>query len=218
MLLSGKPFFAEDVRSLASEIFVHICGDSCHKYSGKKVQQICRHGFYYIVNLGDWSRRKEGISFRRRGKALRDMIFVVKSTKHEMQGRLLMFQEQPFEVQTNYAGASALRSNFDVQDLRRVLPEKLWNLNEENYPSLRADENRSKEMGYMGVYEWDGEAFVGRGSDASSREPTQWTDEKTREQWRQAFLTALQRDDADSDGDSDDKLFKCQHCHAPWLE
>ena len=93
---------------------------------------------------------------------MQDMVFIVKSTKHGMQGRLLMFQEQPCEVQTNYAGASALRCNFDVQDLRRVLPEKLWNLDKENYPSLRADENRSKKMGYMGSYEWDGDELVER--------------------------------------------------------
>lgn len=62
--------FAQDVRGLAAEIFVHICGESCHKYTGKKAQQICRHGFYYIVNLGGWERRSDGISFRRRAKAL----------------------------------------------------------------------------------------------------------------------------------------------------
>ena len=138
-------------------------------------------------------------------------MFIVKSTEHGMQGRLLTFQEHPFEVQTNYAGAGALRCNFDVQDLRRVLPEKLWNLDQEVNPSLRTDENRSKEMGYMGFYEWDGESSVERGNDGSAREPTQWTDEKTREQWRQAFLDALQRDEADTD----DKLFQCQHCGGP---
>jgi len=68
--------FAQDVRELAAEIFVHICGESCHKYSGKRMQQICRHGFYYICNLGDWDRRADGISFRRRGKALRNSVFV----------------------------------------------------------------------------------------------------------------------------------------------
>ena len=132
--------FAKDVRELAQEIYVHICGESCHKYSGQKVEQICRHGFYYIVNLGEWARRKEGISFRRRGKRLRDGIFVVKSTAHGMQGRLLMIQEHPFEVQTNYAASASLRCNFDVQDLRRVLPEHLWNPESIPLPALRFDE------------------------------------------------------------------------------
>ena len=31
-----EDFFATDVRNLAQEIFVHICGDSCHKYSDAK--------------------------------------------------------------------------------------------------------------------------------------------------------------------------------------
>ena len=57
-----EEFFAEDVRSLASEIFVHICGESCHKYSGKKKDKICRHGFYHIVNLSDWEHRLDGVS------------------------------------------------------------------------------------------------------------------------------------------------------------
>ena len=82
-----KAFFAADVRALAQEIFVHICGDSCHKYSGKKKEKICRHGFYYIVNLSDWESRHDGVSFRRQGKALRNAMFVVKQTKHGMQGR-----------------------------------------------------------------------------------------------------------------------------------
>lgn len=207
--------FAQDVRGLAAEIFVHICGESCHKYSGKKVQQICRHGFYYIVNLGDWERRSDGISFRRRGKALRNSIFVVKQTKHGMQGRLLQFQEQPYEVQTNYSGAASLRCNFDVQDLRRVLPDHLWKPDDATYPSLPVDESRAKEMGYMGVYEWDGEAFAPRESGCSvgaHRGPEQWQDEKTRPEWREAFLAAMNkmRTDDDTTHDRDCACLKCE--------
>ena len=172
---------------------------------------ICHHGFYHIVNLGEWERRKEGTSFRRRGKALRNMIFVVKSTKHGMQGRLLMFQEQPFEVQTNYAGARALRCNFDVKDLRRVLPEKLWKPAEESCPSLRVDENRSKEMGYMGAYEWDGEGFEAREGDSRMREPSHWGQDKAPEEWRQAFLAALEPEHAILH----DHPFICSECGAP---
>ena len=43
----------EDVRTLAREILVHICGDKCYKYTGAKMEHICRHGFYYIVSLAD---------------------------------------------------------------------------------------------------------------------------------------------------------------------
>ena len=70
--------FAQDARSLAKELLVHMCGESCYKYSKDKAHQICRHGFYYMINLGQWERRKEGICFRRRGKAPRNMRFVVK--------------------------------------------------------------------------------------------------------------------------------------------
>ena len=44
--------FADDVLELAREILVHVCGESCHKYSGQ-TSNICRHGFYYIVALAD---------------------------------------------------------------------------------------------------------------------------------------------------------------------
>ena len=77
----------------------------------------------------------------------------MKSTKHGVQGRLFMIQEHPFEVQTNYAAAASLRCNFDVQDLRRVLPEKLWKLDDERCPGLGLGADRTKEMGYMGGYE-----------------------------------------------------------------
>lgn len=63
-----------------------------------------------------------------------------------MQGRLLQLQEQPFEVQTHNSGAAALRCNFDVQDLRRVLPDHLWKPDDATYPSLHVDESRAKEM------------------------------------------------------------------------
>ena len=103
--------FAADVRNLAQEILLHICGDSCFKYSGSKVEHICRHGYYYIISLanGDWKRR-------RRGKQLRNALFVVRQTKYGMQGRVMCFQEHPFECQSNYGGLAALRCNFDVQD------------------------------------------------------------------------------------------------------
>ena len=69
--------------------------------------QICRHGFYHVVKIGDWYRR-------RRGKPLRNALFVVKQEKFGMQGRLLLWQEHPFECQSNYAALAALRCNFDM--------------------------------------------------------------------------------------------------------
>ena len=108
--------FGNDVRRLAAEILVHICGDSCFKYSGSKVTQICRHGYFYIISIVD---EAIGLDWkeRRRGKALRNILFVIKEEEHGMQGRVLLFQEHPFECQSNYGALAFLRSNFDVQDL-----------------------------------------------------------------------------------------------------
>eukprot|EP00974_Lingulodinium_polyedra_P096606 9365518-Lingulodinium_polyedra.AAC.1 len=68
---------------------VHVCGDSCYKYA-VATSKICRHGFYYVVVLADWRRR-------RRGKPLRNVLFIVRETKFGMQGRLLGFQQHPSE-------------------------------------------------------------------------------------------------------------------------
>ena len=53
-------------------------------------------------------------------------MFVVRSTTHGMQGRLLRFQLHPSECITNYTGAAAGRFNLDVQDLRRVSDPEAW--------------------------------------------------------------------------------------------
>ena len=136
---SGRNFSKkQNVHRLASEILVHICGESCYKYTGKKCEHICRHGFYYIVSLADFRRR-------RRGKPLRNALFVVKQTQYGMQGRVLSFQEHPFECQSNYGGVAALRCNFDVQDLRRVLPEEHWLPNSDALPHL----GNRPDWGYM---------------------------------------------------------------------
>ena len=135
--------FAADVRNLAQEILVHICGDSCFKYSGSKVEHICRHGYYYIISLanGDWKRR-------RRGKQLRNVLFVVRQTKYGMQGRVMVFQEHPFECQSNYGGLAPLRCNFDVQDLRRVFdPRQCYSKSEED-PKGWLDE--SEDLPHLG--------------------------------------------------------------------
>ena len=41
--------FGDDLRRLATEIPIHICGESCYKYTRAKLTQICRHGFYYVI-------------------------------------------------------------------------------------------------------------------------------------------------------------------------
>jgi hypothetical protein len=187
--------FGEDVRRLGAEVLVHICGDSCHKYSGSKTTQICRHGFYYVVSLADWRRR-------RRGKALRNSIAIVKQCKFGMQGRLLPLQEHPFECQSNYAALAALRCNFDMQDLRRVLPVQHWLAGELPHLGDRPT------WGYMNHYEWDGDEWVARRDEslgALPAEPMAWRVDTTPSTWRDVLLRCLSQDHLDvQSGDSMD--------------
>ena len=62
--------FGQDMRRLAIEIMIHVCGDSCFKYSDSNTTQICRHGFYYVVVLEDWRRRRRGKYIRNAGMYL----------------------------------------------------------------------------------------------------------------------------------------------------
>ena len=92
-----------------------------------------------------------------------------------MQGRLLQFQEHPFECKTNYAGSATLRCNFDVQDLRRVLPEEYWLGDEEELPHL----GDCPGWGYMNHYERDGNEYVARKRSAdadATGQPMRWND------------------------------------------
>jgi len=156
------------------------------------MEHICRHGFYYIIALADWRRR-------RRGKALRNALFVIKQTSHGMQGRVLVFQEHPFECQSNYAAIATLRSNFDAQDLRRVLPEEHWLEDGEEMPHI----GDRPEWGYMNVFEWDGEEYVPRRGDASEDMPragAAFRDDLSAEEWRGILLHCLQSSDDECAG------------------
>ena len=184
--------FSEDARGLGSEVLVHICGESCFKYSGNRVQQICRHGFYYVTEIGEWRRR-------RRGKALRNTLVVVDQTKYGMQGRIQLFQEHPFECQSNYAGLVALRCNLDVQDLRRVsakrLPEKemspgvfYWMTQRPLLPHV----GNRPEWGFMNTYDWDGAGFQQRAPRPCDTDPPlQWESGWSAKRWRDVFLVCL---------------------------
>ena len=116
--------FAADILGLASEVLTHICGESCFKYSADSLKLICRHGFYYIAMLETGNATEGHWKQRRRGKPLRNALFVVRETDHGMQGRILHFQEHPFECLSNYGAIAAIRCNLDVQDLRRVLSQE----------------------------------------------------------------------------------------------
>ena len=148
--------------------------------------QICRHGFYYVVVMG------EGPPLRRRGKALRNALFVIRESKFGMQGRLQLFQEHPFECQSNYCALGSLRCSFDMQDLRRVLPEDAWLDGELPHVGNRT------EYGYMNTYEWDGVGWVHRRVDAKGEPlpdlpdaPAGWSQEIPPEEWYNTIRECL---------------------------
>ena len=146
---------------------------------------LCRHGFYHIVSLADFKRR-------RRGKPLRNVFFIIKQTKFGMQGRALTFQEHPFECQSNYAGIAGMRCNLDVQDLRRVIQEELWLDDADKLPSIGA----RPEQGYMKEYEWDGEQYVMR---CESTEASKWEPELLATEWRDILLKCCSPDCDEAD-------------------
>ena len=113
-----------DARELVIGCAVHTCSPSCWKYHSKGAAHICRHGFYHVVIFltEDWAE----IRRRRGGKPLRDCIGIFVETQYGMAGRILTYQVHPFECPTNYAALVAMRCNVDVQDMRRVLPPRLW--------------------------------------------------------------------------------------------
>jgi len=187
----------EDARALASEILVHICGESCFKYFGDKVQQICRHGHYYVTEFAEWRRR-------RRGKLLRNTFVVVEQTQYGMQGRLLSFQGHPFECQSNYGGLATIRCSYDVQDLRRVSAirrqvdgsdELYWMKPGTQLPHIGDRE----EWGYMNEQEWDGTEFKLRHPRPSAETPPErWENEVNSERWRRIFLECIDSSDRKS--------------------
>ena len=178
-----EDLFAADIETLVSQILTHICGESCYKYTKAKCTHICRHGFYHVLHLaGDWKRRRQG-------KYLRNALFVVKQSEYGMQGRILGFQDHPFECLSNHGAAAVMRSNLDVQDLRRVLPEEHWLHDEEELPSL----GPRPEWGYMQQYEWDGKAYVPRHRTQTPREEAfGWNDNMRPEEWRKLLLELME--------------------------
>ena len=56
------------------------------------------------------------------GKRLRATVAISEDEQTNMKGRVLPIQTQPFEGRTQYFGLACLRCNWDVQDIRCVLP------------------------------------------------------------------------------------------------
>ena len=115
-------------------------------------------------------------------------MFAIRSTEYGMQGRLLGFQEHPFECSSNYASAAVMRCNLDVKDLRRVLPEEHWLTDGEELPGR----GKRAHWGYMQHHEWDGKKYVARHRNAEpSKNPIQWEDDMDLQDWRQLLLQLM---------------------------
>ena len=139
--------------------------------------RICRHGFYYMVVL------TEDFRLRRKGKPLRNYLMILKGNSFGMQGRLLPFQKTPFEVLSNFGGTTTWRSNLDLQDMRRVLPESMWLPEGETLPHL----GDQPDWGHMNKYEWTGEAYEEK-PNLEGQDPHMWTDFVTASEWREMLL------------------------------
>ena len=123
------------------------------------------------------------VSKKKRGKQLRSVLFIVKKNTHGLQGRLLGFQQHPFECLSNSAGTAALRCNLDVQDLRRVLPPEQWMAEGDQMPHI----GDRPDWGLMNHFEWNGEEYEERPS-LEGTDPVQWDDELRPEDWRDILL------------------------------
>lgn len=191
-----EKLFASDVEALVSQILVHMCGDSCYKYTKAKCAHICRHGFYYVIHLADdWKRRRQG-------KYLRNALFVVKVSDYGMQGRLLGFQEHPYECASNYPSAASMRCNLDVQDLRRVLPEEHWLDDDEELPSL----GERTTWGYMQHHEWDGKQYVLRHRTSDPcKDASRWDEGMGLNDWRALLLKLVKERLTDDEQTSPDE-------------
>ena len=137
--------FCHDARDLVIEAEIHVCNPSCWKYHSQGANHICRHGSYHVVTLVDEDMNE--VTRRRRGKALRGCIAIVRDTRFGMAGRILTYQMHPGESPTNYAALCTMRCNVDVQDLRRVLPPILWLEPHELEPEADANAGRTHTHG-----------------------------------------------------------------------
>ena len=113
-----------DARELVIGCAIHVCSPSGWKYHSRGKAHICRHHFYHVVTLVDENYQE--VRRRRRGKPLRGCLAIIRDTNFGMVGRIVTFQDHPFECSTNYAALVAMRCNVDVQDLRRVVDHTLW--------------------------------------------------------------------------------------------
>ena len=136
----------KDARDLVIGCGSYVCSPSCFKYHSTKASQICRHSFYHRVTIYTEDEKHER-RLRRRGKPLRGSIGIFRETDYGMAGRIITFQMHPWETSTNYASLVAMRCNVDVQDMRRVLPPRLWMNPSELEPAAKEEDRNTYNHG-----------------------------------------------------------------------
>ena len=126
--------FTKDVWELARQAILHMCGPSCWKYNkvkskyGEKVTRTCRHECFHSVQVPEQVKNPEAKPRLVEGKRLRATVTILEDAETNMKGRVLPIQTQPFEGRTQYYGLACLRCNWDVQDVRCILPGLLTDL------------------------------------------------------------------------------------------
>ena len=134
--LDGKLWraaFSKDAWELARQAILHTCGPSCFKYnkttsnlpSKSKPTKICRHECYHFVQLPEQVKNPQAKKKPIAGKRLRAEVCISEDDHTNMKGRVELIQTQPFEGKTQYFGLACLRCNWDVQDVRCILPKIL---------------------------------------------------------------------------------------------
>ena len=120
--------FSKDVWELARQCILHMCGPSCWKYNkvksmhGQVVTRTCRHECNHFVTVPEQAKKPKAKPRLAEGKRLRAAVAISEEAETNMKGRVLLIQTQPFEGRTQYFGLACLRCNWDVQDVRCILP------------------------------------------------------------------------------------------------
>ena len=126
--------FTKDVWELARQAILHMCGPSCWKYNkvkskyGEKVARTCRHECNHLVQVPEQVDNPKAKKRLAEGKKLRTTVTISEEAETNMKGRVLPIQTQPFEGRTQYYGLACLRCNWDVQDVRCILPGLLTDI------------------------------------------------------------------------------------------
>lgn len=127
--------FAVDACENCTRGGLHRCGPSCFKHDHSGLQR-CRHGFEHYVRYSDKGKlysdsqgnefiSKEPTVLRRKGKYLERTVRIAGHCLRGRGGRIITVQDNPFECSSNPVRLVTGRCNFDLQDMRRVLPEPI---------------------------------------------------------------------------------------------